>query len=197
MARHSIDAALLAADADDRRGPTGLRVWIDAPYESAKVSLLSGAAQANRCRSVWHKHLGACTVLGFEADLAAVDALFTSLLVQATHAMTLAGSRVDARAAPAHARSGTASWWRSRSASGSGSPKPRGARSGKRPREPAATACCRCSPRGRPRSSGICPSCSPGCAGAARISAGDGEGWASGRAAADRAALGVRGRLPA
>ncbi len=40
---------------------------------------------------MWTKNIGFCTVIGFDADLDAVEALFTSLLVQATSAMTRAG----------------------------------------------------------------------------------------------------------
>ena len=52
-------------------------------------------AAANRCRAVWHRSLGLCTVLGFPGDLDAVELLVTSLLVQATTAMVQAGSRRD------------------------------------------------------------------------------------------------------
>ena len=48
-------------------------------------------AQANRCRVVWSKDLGLVTVIGFPADLDAVELLFTSLLVQANTAMLRAG----------------------------------------------------------------------------------------------------------
>ena len=58
--------------------------------------LLEVIATANRCRSIWHKRCGLCTVVGFPADLDAVELLFTSLLVQATTAMVAAGSRQDA-----------------------------------------------------------------------------------------------------
>lgn len=98
MARHSIDAALLAAEAEDRSaadGPEGRRLGVDAPYEAPKAMLLDVIATANHCRAVWSRHLGFVTVLGFPADLAAVEVLFTSLLVQATTAMRLAGSRRD------------------------------------------------------------------------------------------------------
>ena len=47
-------------------------------------------ADANRCRAVWNEALGFSTVVGFEADLEAVELLYTSLLVQATTAMTKA-----------------------------------------------------------------------------------------------------------
>jgi hypothetical protein len=101
MARHSIDDALLAAAAERpaRHGPgeaAGRRLFVDSPYEAAKAVLLDVIATANRCRSIWHKNLGLCTVVGFSADLDAVHLLFTSLLVQATTAMVAAGSRQDA-----------------------------------------------------------------------------------------------------
>ncbi|MFC0864260.1 DUF2786 domain-containing protein [Sphaerimonospora cavernae] len=98
MSRYSIDAALLAAETEDRSaadGPEGRRLGIDAPYEAPKAVLLDVIAKANHCRSVWSRRLGFATVLGFPADLAAVEVLFTSLLVQATTAMRLAGSRRD------------------------------------------------------------------------------------------------------
>ena len=97
MARHSIDAALLAREADrpDRHGPQGRRIGIDNPYEGPKASLLQAVASANRCRMVWSRELGFGTVVGFEADLDAVELLFTSLLVQATRTLAAAGSRSD------------------------------------------------------------------------------------------------------
>jgi hypothetical protein len=96
MARHSIDAALLAAGAAARDRPAGVRLAIDNPYESAKALLLQEVARANRCRAIWHKPLGMSTVLGFPGDVEAVELLFTSLLVQATTALVHAGSRRDA-----------------------------------------------------------------------------------------------------
>ena len=53
-------------------------------------------AQANRCRVVWSKDVGLVTVIGFPADLDAVELLFTSLLVQANSAMLRAGGKQDA-----------------------------------------------------------------------------------------------------
>lgn len=99
MARHSIDAALLACDERDRTrraGPQGRRIGIATPYDRPKAMLLQAVASANRCRVVWHRELGFGTVVGFETDLACVELLFTSLLVQATRAMTAAGTRTDA-----------------------------------------------------------------------------------------------------
>ncbi|MFI6130231.1 DUF2786 domain-containing protein [Micromonospora sp. NPDC051141] len=87
MARHSIDAALLAASAERPDQPGGMRLGTDAPYAAAKALLIQEVAAANRCESVWSDDLGFATVLGFPADLAAVELLHTSLLVQATAAM--------------------------------------------------------------------------------------------------------------
>ena len=63
---------------------------VDHPYDSEKVSLLAAVARANRCHSVWSPELGFVTVFGFDADLDAVDLLYTSLLVQAHRAMSQA-----------------------------------------------------------------------------------------------------------
>lgn len=89
MARHSIDAAMLASRASaPSGGPTGRRIGIDRPYEAPKVALLDAVATANRCRTVWSSALGFVTVVGHETDLVATETIFTSLLLQATGAMT-------------------------------------------------------------------------------------------------------------
>lgn len=94
MARHRIDEALLAATAPGRRQePDGRRLGIDNPYEQCKALLLGVVAAANGCRAVWSKALGFSTVLGFASDLDSVELLFTSLRVQATAAMIAEGSR--------------------------------------------------------------------------------------------------------
>ncbi|WP_344398369.1 DUF2786 domain-containing protein [Actinomadura alba] len=94
MARYSIDHALLAArSGGEQEGPGGRRLPIDNPYESPKAVLLANIAQANRCRAVWTKRLGFSTVLGFPADLDAVELLFTSLLVQANTALVREGGK--------------------------------------------------------------------------------------------------------
>ncbi|WP_190016950.1 DUF2786 domain-containing protein [Streptomyces lucensis] len=90
MARHSVDEALLAARAPAPDAPGACRIGIEPPYEHAKAVLLDAVAGANHCRAVWNEALGFSTVVGFEADLEAVELLHTSLLVQATHAMTRA-----------------------------------------------------------------------------------------------------------
>ncbi|MCF2129839.1 DUF2786 domain-containing protein [Strepomyces sp. STD 3.1] len=90
MARHSVDEALLSAHAPSPDAPGACRIGVEAPYEQAKAVLLDAVADANHCRAVWHEPLGFSTVVGFEADLEAVELLHTSLLVQAEAAMTKA-----------------------------------------------------------------------------------------------------------
>ncbi|MET9830142.1 DUF2786 domain-containing protein [Streptomyces sp. NPDC006385] len=91
MARHSIDEALLAARDHVRKdAPGACRIGVEPPYEQAKAVLLDAVATANHCRAVWNEPFGFSTVVGFEADLEAVELLYTSLLVQAQTAMTRA-----------------------------------------------------------------------------------------------------------
>jgi hypothetical protein len=95
MARHRIDHALLVATTGERDKPVTRRVGIDNPYEAPKTLLLQVVAEANSCRAVWAKRFGFTTIVGFPADLDSTELLFTSLLVQATRAMTLAKPSVD------------------------------------------------------------------------------------------------------
>ncbi|MEU4485873.1 DUF2786 domain-containing protein [Streptomyces purpurascens] len=90
MARHSVDEALLAARAPSPDTPGACRIGVEPPYEQAKAVLLDAVASANHCRAVWNEPFGFSTVVGFETDLEAVELLYTSLLVQATTAMTKA-----------------------------------------------------------------------------------------------------------
>ncbi|MFJ3212354.1 DUF2786 domain-containing protein [Streptomyces flaveolus] len=90
MARHSVDEALLSAHAPSPDAPGACRIGVEPPYEQAKAVLLDAVAAANHCRAVWNEAFGFSTVVGFEADLEAVELLYTSLLVQAETAMTKA-----------------------------------------------------------------------------------------------------------
>ncbi|WP_437017695.1 DUF2786 domain-containing protein [Streptomyces sp. enrichment culture] len=90
MARHSVDEALLAARAPSPDAPGACRIGVEPPYEQAKAVLLDAVAGANHCRAVWNEPLGFSTVVGFATDLETVELLYTSLLVQATTAMTRA-----------------------------------------------------------------------------------------------------------
>ncbi|MDI3389599.1 DUF2786 domain-containing protein [Streptomyces sp. B-S-A8] len=90
MARHGVDEALLAHRTHTPDTPAARRIGVAAPYESAKAILLDAVATANRCRAVWNEAFGFSTVVGFDTDLDSVELLHTSLLVQATAAMTKA-----------------------------------------------------------------------------------------------------------
>jgi hypothetical protein len=98
MARHAIDDAI-ARTAGGPRGekPAARRFAVDDPYASAKSRLLSAVAATNGGRSVWYEGFAMMTVVAFEADLDAIDTLFTSLLVQGTRAMLAKGKVVDGR----------------------------------------------------------------------------------------------------
>jgi hypothetical protein len=95
MARHRIDHVLLVTTTGRRDQPVSRRVSIDNPYEAPKTLLLQVVSEANSCRAVWMKRFGFTTVVGFPTDLDATELLFTSLLVQATRAMTQAKPSAD------------------------------------------------------------------------------------------------------
>jgi hypothetical protein len=86
IARHSIEEALTARDRTEVT-PYAKRIGVDHPYESEKAGLLDAVARANHCRTVWSPEFGFSTVFGFDADIDAVEMLYTSLLVQANRAM--------------------------------------------------------------------------------------------------------------
>jgi hypothetical protein len=102
ITRHSIDIAMVYADGDAAGGtaPSGKRLHLDDPYVKEKSTLLHVVAGANGCRTVLIEDLALVTIFGFAADIEVVELLFTSLLVQATSAMTKAsqgpGSYSDA-----------------------------------------------------------------------------------------------------
>jgi hypothetical protein len=88
MARHGIDAALLAASTpgSDAIGP--LRIGMQDPYSAGKARLLGWTAAALGCRWVlhgaWGGKVAAVTVFGHASDRERVEVLYTSLLLQAT-----------------------------------------------------------------------------------------------------------------
>ncbi len=91
IARHSIADALAEHTADVV--PYARRIGVDHPYENEKAALLDAVARANRCHTVWSPELGFTTVFGYDADIDAVDLLYTSLLVQGHRAMAAAEPR--------------------------------------------------------------------------------------------------------
>lgn len=95
MARHALAAAVVTGVPEAVPTAGVRRLWLDAPYTSAKSSLVHQVATANRCRAVSLDALDLVTVVGHPTDLDTVELLTTSLLVQAGRAM--AGARNGAR----------------------------------------------------------------------------------------------------
>ncbi|WP_264000341.1 DUF2786 domain-containing protein [Mycolicibacterium vanbaalenii] len=91
MVRHSWREAVADHDRGRAAVAAARRIWIGNPYVAAKVALVQAVAQANRCRTVWIKDLGCVVTVGSETDLDLVELLATSLLVQASRAMLVAG----------------------------------------------------------------------------------------------------------
>ena len=91
MTRYAIDEALLD-DADGHREVDTIRIHVENPYAQAKAQLLSTVGAVNRVRVIWDDHHGMATAVGMAIDLQLVEMLFTSLLVQATRALTEAGN---------------------------------------------------------------------------------------------------------
>ena len=91
MTRHAIDAALLG-DGSSTHGPAveTRRVHVQDPYGRAKMQLLAAVAEANDVRLVWYSGLGIATLIGVRADVAVVELLFTSLLLQVARALAVA-----------------------------------------------------------------------------------------------------------
>lgn len=95
MTRHAIEHSLATADAGEASSePAVRRLWLDAPYVTAKALLVDAVAQPNHCRNVISERWGFVTLIGEPRDLDTVELLTASLLVQATRAMTASGSHV-------------------------------------------------------------------------------------------------------
>jgi hypothetical protein len=95
MTTHALDVAMVedATSESLRDGVRSRRLHVEEPYLEAKMLLLSQVGDANGVRTAWYRSLGIATCVGMPTDLEAVELLFTSLLVQATRAMTSAGVR--------------------------------------------------------------------------------------------------------
>jgi hypothetical protein len=97
MSRHAVDAAVARADGRRTEQPIVRRIQVDDPYARAKSHLLNVVGGANGVRAVGHDSLGLVALVGYAADVDAVELLFTSLLVQATRAMLDRGRVADGR----------------------------------------------------------------------------------------------------
>lgn len=88
MTRHSVTTALLDATATGQDVTVqARRIHLDRPYSKQKGLLLTTVSDANHVRALYNPVDAIATVIGTPTDLEQVDLLFTSLLVQATHAM--------------------------------------------------------------------------------------------------------------
>jgi hypothetical protein len=101
MTRHAVDAALLEVGPSmtDGRAVDTRRVHVQDPYVRAKMQLLAAVAEANDVRVVWYSSLGIANLVGGHADLAAVELLFTSLLLQVARALSAAERPSERRSA--------------------------------------------------------------------------------------------------
>ncbi|MQA08004.1 MAG: DUF2786 domain-containing protein [Pseudonocardiaceae bacterium] len=104
MNRHSFERALLDEATHQQQTATSSRLWLDGPYFVAKATLVNVIAQANRSRAVRHGKLGFVSLVGDQLDLEITELLATSLLVQATTAMVAEGKQVT-RAGTSRTRS--------------------------------------------------------------------------------------------
>ncbi|MEV6342209.1 DUF2786 domain-containing protein [Actinoplanes sp. NPDC051851] len=89
IAKYGVDQAMLAAE-DPAADPVGDRIVVVVPpYARDKAGLLAAVAAPLRCRVVHLERGGTARshLFGHEADLARAELLFTSLLVQAAHAL--------------------------------------------------------------------------------------------------------------
>lgn len=91
MVRHAIDeAALTAAGRASTDQVTSDIVTVEAPYATAKASLLGAVGHANECRVVMSsagEGAQRCVVVGHESDLANVRTLFSALSLHAVRTM--------------------------------------------------------------------------------------------------------------
>jgi Protein of unknown function (DUF2786) len=106
MTKYSIDIAML----DDRHGEdlaAGVvvrRFQLDQPYAKEKYVLLVSVGSVNQVRVVFDSNYGLADAFGFADDLDMTDLLFTSLLVQASHALneTVAKGKLERSAYAQH-----------------------------------------------------------------------------------------------
>lgn len=94
MARHAIDEAMLAAAGHHATDQVGTEtIVVEAPYATAKATLLGAVANANHCRCVMGgagEGRQACIIVGHRADLANVQTLFVALSLHAVRSMLAA-----------------------------------------------------------------------------------------------------------
>ena len=98
MTRHAIDEALVRAEHHTSTRVAAIRVILEPPYTKEKAVILHVVAKANHSKAIWNDWANFVTLIGVEEDVDHVEMLFTSLLVQATRAMTSQGEESGAQA---------------------------------------------------------------------------------------------------
>jgi hypothetical protein len=86
MARYAIDEAVAQQRRASGAKPELRHLTVEPPYITPKATLLSAIGRVNGVRVVYSQS-GDASLIGFGADLDAVEVLFASLLVQATGVM--------------------------------------------------------------------------------------------------------------
>ena len=81
MAKYGIEQALIADSAPGDHVPTNRIIDTTAPWAGEKAKLLYWLSEAMGCQSILLGTSGVC-IFGFESDLARVELLYTSLLLQ-------------------------------------------------------------------------------------------------------------------
>ncbi|MDP1795663.1 MAG: DUF2786 domain-containing protein [Acidimicrobiales bacterium] len=95
MTRHSIDEVLARTRSSSDK-PEMRKVKMEAPYASAKFTLISAVGRANDVQVIGDGNY-LVTMFGYRTDLDAVEMLFASLVVQATRSMFQAGYELAGR----------------------------------------------------------------------------------------------------
>ncbi len=85
MTRYSIDSLLLTEGNVDI---VSRRLHVDNPHAPAKAQLLHGVSEVNRVKSIWDPTYAVATLVGTPVDVEQTEILFTSLLIQATRALS-------------------------------------------------------------------------------------------------------------
>ena len=109
LTRYALDAALVES-VDGGRSPAVRRVAVTGAYGSGRAMLLGAVAHANRCVAVWDAAASTAMVVGFAIDLDATELLWGSLQHQGESAVVAAGPQRD-QSGRSRTRSWRAAFW--------------------------------------------------------------------------------------
>jgi hypothetical protein len=99
MAAYGIEQAMLAEAGRAEDGVGSITIQVGNPYQPDRRALLAGVASVLRCRSIYRKvgSVSEVQVVGFQSDLVLVELLYTSLCLQ------MAAGVLRVSAPPGHA----------------------------------------------------------------------------------------------